>query len=577
MVDVPAEWRDLLLLIPGYDSIATAPADCWFDPVAAKIALEFFPECLRHVEGALIGQPFVLERWQQSFIANLQGWKRKDEKGRTVRRYRETLLYVPRKNGKTPLVAGLALEILFTDDEAGQQNYVAAGEREQAGMLFRQCKGMVEREPELDARCKIYGGAGAAGQSKSIVRKNDLSFLRVISADAETKHGGSTHLGIVDELHVQPNRDLIDVLQTSMASANRKQPLLVLVTTADYDRPSICNEKHDYACKVRDGVIDDPGFLPVIYEAKREDKWDDEEVWKKANPNLHVSVSMEYLRRECKHAKEVPAFENTFRRLHLNQITSTAEKCIPMEHWDACAGPIDMDSLMGRECHGGLDIGATSDFTAFVLLFPHDDGETVDVQASDEQTPDGEPVMQTIVRRSYTLLPFFWLPAEPVRRDKRMQAQIDAWCKSENALIRVTPGNVVDYDQVLEDMLEITNQYGLVSVTFDKGFQGCQMGTNMQKHWGDRVKWFSQGILSMNAPFREFLELLATKRLHHGGHPVMRWMVSNVMGERRGGLLKPSKDKSPEKIDGVTAATMGIGGASQSSDANWYSPGSVFG
>src|SRR5262245_55033071 len=157
---------------------------------------------------------------------------------------------------------------------------------------------MVEQEPELAARCKIFGGTAAAGQAKSLC-KPDNSFLQVLSADATTKHGGNSHLIVIDELHTQPDRELVDVLSTSMASQNRKQPLLIHLTTADFARPSICNEKHDYACKVRDGIIDDPTFLPAIYEAPRDADWKDPAVWRLANPNLGVSVSEEYLEREC--------------------------------------------------------------------------------------------------------------------------------------------------------------------------------------------------------------------------------------------------------------------------------------
>ncbi len=149
---IPAKWRKLLSLIPGYDPIATA-GDAWFDPQAAQLAIDFFPECLRHVEGGLAGKPFELEPWQQAIVACLFGWKRRDRLGRVVRRYREALLYVPRKNGKTPLAAGIGLYVLFCDEEAGQQDYVAAADREQAGLLFRQAKGMVEAEPELAGRC----------------------------------------------------------------------------------------------------------------------------------------------------------------------------------------------------------------------------------------------------------------------------------------------------------------------------------------------------------------------------------------------------------------------------------------
>lgn len=567
--DATPEWREVLLAIPGYDSIATA-GDCRFDPVAAAAAIAFFPDMLRHIEGAKAGEPFELELWQRSILANLFGWKRLDTSGRLVRRYRECLLYVPRKNGKTPLSAGIALLVFFCDNEVGQQDYIAAGDREQAAMLFRQARGMVEQSPELDSRCRIYGGNAAAGQSRSLVREQDASFLRVISTGAETKHGGNTHLGVIDELHVQPNRDLVDVLSTSMASENRRQPLLILITTADYARPSICNEKYDYACKVRDRVIDDPSFLSVIYEATPEDDWKDEGTWAKANPNLGVSVSLDYLRRECKKAQEIPAYENTFKRLHLNLRTEQADRVIPVEKWDACRREIDLEPLRGRPCHAALDIGATSDFTALVLLFPHDGGEPVTILLDPD---DEEKGAYTFVRRSFTLLPWFWLPEKPVRRNPRMTAVIDGWRRQ--GFVRTTPGEVVDYDLVLVDMLKILKAYELIDVAFDRGFQGSQMGNNLMKHFGDQVHQFPQGIISMNAPFREFLELITVGRIHHDGNPVMKWMVSNVAAEIRGGLMKPSKEKSAEKIDGVTAAVMALGRAMlpPKGDDDWYSPG----
>jgi phage terminase large subunit-like protein len=434
---------------------------------------------------------------------------------------------------------------------------------------------MVEAEPELERRCRIYGGNATAGQSKSIAREEDHSYLRVISADAPGRHGGTTHMCLVDELHVQPNRDLVDVFQTSFASSNRMQPLFICITTADYDRPSICNEKYEYACKVRDGIINDQTFLPVVYEVPRDADWRDESQWIKANPNLGVSVSLDYLRRECQRAKEIPAYENTFRRLHLNQKTSTADRLIQMNLWDSLASPINLDALKGRECYPALDIGSTSDFTAFCRLFPHDDAMTIEIPNIDDEGKHGGT--RRIVRRSYTALMTFWLPEEPIKRDHRMTAVIEGWRKEGH--IRTTPGSVVDYDTVLADIEDLLKPYSFRDIALDRGFQGGQMSTNLQKKYGERkVCQFPQGILSMAAPFREFLELLSTGRLHHAGDPVMRWMVSNVVAERRGGLVKPSKEKSPDKIDGVTANVMSIGRALfwSATAAPPYKPGDLW-
>lgn len=530
---VAKKWLKLLGSLPGYDPFATAGPDCWFDSKLADKAIAFFPECLRHIEGAMAGKPFVLEPWERAYVANLFGWQREGTDGRPVRRYRESLLYVPRKNGKTPLAAGIGLYVLFCDGEAGQQNYIAAGEREQAGQLFRQAKGMVEQEPELASRCRVYGGNASAGQSRSIVR-GDNSFLRVIAADAEGQHGGNTHMAIIDELHTQPNRDLVDVLTTSMASANRRQPLFIQITTADFDRPSICNEKYDYATKVRDGIIKDPSFLPAVYEASREDDWRSPAVWRKANPNLGVSVSLEYLERECKRAQETPAYENTFRRLHLNQRTEQDVRAIPMDRWDVCGGDkFDADDLDGLECWGGLDLASTTDLSALVLVFPH--------------------------REGYRVLPRFWVPREWARlRSRRDRVPYEQWIAE--GLITATDGDVIDYDVIRRDINALRDRYNVREIAADR-WNATQIITQLQGD-GVEVFGFGQGFASMTAPTKELLKLVVAGQLSHGGNPVLRWMASNTATETdAAGNLKPSKKKSTERIDGMVALVMALGRA----------------
>lgn len=534
---VTPEWRDLLGSLPGYDPFCQAEG-CWFDADAAELALEFFPECLKHVEGDLAGKPFLLERWEKAIVGNLFGWKRKDQKGREVRRYREAFVMLPRKQGKTPLCSGIALYVFFCDDEAGQQDYIAAGEKDQAGLLFRHCKGMVEQEPELARRCKIYGGHAQAGQSRSLVREEDGSFLRVISADASTKHGGNTHLAIVDELHVQPNRDLVDVLQTSMASENRKQPLFITITTAGHDKKSVCYEKYTKACKVRDNGGDktrpgyDPAFLPVIYETKPDEDWTSEDVWRKANPNLGVSVSLDYLRRECQTAQETPDYENTFRQLHLNQWTESATRWLSMAKWDACGvHPVDADALKGQSCFGGLDLASTSDLTALVLLFPVEDG-------------------------AYALLPFFWVPEAAVKkRTKADGVRYDTWVRQ--GFLKQTDGDWCDYTVVLEDIKQLAVEYDIKEIAFDPKEAAFLCQKLMDA--GLKMEKFVQSFSNYNEPVKLFEQLVGEGRIHHGNHPVMQWMAGNVALDRNvAGLRLPSKGKSGEKIDGVVASIMGL-------------------
>lgn len=529
-VDAPSEeLADVLRLIPGYDPFATAPEGCWLDEDAARHALDFFAECLKHMEGAVAGQPFHLEPWQQAVIGNIFGWKRHDAQGRVVRRYREVLKYVPRKNGKTPLAAGICNYVLFCDDERGKQIVSAAAEKEQATLLYRQAKGMIEQEPELSSRCRVYRAY------KSIVLLEDeASVYKVISADADTKHGGTPTLVLVDELHAQPNRDLVDVLQTSMASANRTQPLLIHITTADFDRESICNEKYDYACKVRDGVIDDPAFLPVIYEATLEDDWTDEEVWAKANPNLGVSVSLEYLRRECKRAQETPSYENTFKRLHLNIRTQNDVRWLRLEDWDRCAGAIDEAALAGRPCYGALDLSSKVDLTAWVLTFP---------------PTEADPL--------WRVLPRFFVPLENARaRERRDRVPYETW--GRQGLVKLTEGNVVDYAFVVAQVRADARAFGVRSIAYDP-WSATQIALQLQDDGATMVE-FGQGFKSMSEPTKELEKLVVSGGLAHGGNAVLRWMASNVsVEEDAAGNKKPSKKKSTERIDGIVGLVMGLG------------------
>ena len=524
--NIPAKWRKIIDAIPGYDSRATA-GDCVFDVDAAELALEFFPECLHHVKGAMAGKPFVLEPWQSAVVANLFGWKRPDG----TRRYREAFVFVPRKNGKSAMAAGLLLEALFCDNEPGAEIYGAASEYKQASLVFDHARGMVLQDSELMSRAQIF-----KGQSKAITTDDGLSSYRVISSDADTKHGYNTHFAVIDELHTMPNSDLVDTLQTSTGA--RQQPMIVHITTSDYEREgSICNEKHDYASKVRDGVIEDESFLPVIYEAKIEDDWTSPEVWKRANPNLGISLSLEYLERECARAQEQPRYENTFKRLHLNIRTEQADRWIQLEKWDACGEAVNEVELRGQACYGGLDLASTTDIAALVLDFPI--------------TEDG------VV--SHVLLPYFWVPGDnAIVREKRDKVPYLQWAREGH--IEMTPGNVIDYGYIRKKINELAEEYDIQMIAADP-WNATQTIQDLE---ADGINVFShrQGFASMNEPSKAFEKLVLSGQLRHGGNPVLRWMASNVAVDTDpADNIKPSKKRSTERIDGIPAAIMAIGRA----------------
>ena len=341
---------------------------------------------------------------------------------------------------------------------------------------------------------------------------------------------------MVDELHTQPNRDLVDALLTSTGA--RREPLIIYITTSDFEREgSICNEKEDYALRVCQGVIDDPSFLPVVYKAELEDDWKSIDTWQKANPNLNVSVSEEYLKRECKRAEETPTYENTFKRLHLNIRTQQDTRWIPLEKWDACDGAVDEGLLIGKECFAGLDLSSTRDITAFVMVFPHKDG-------------------------SYGVLRRSWIPKENAHHRERVdRVPYVTW--TEQNFITMTEGNVVDYDAVIKGIVEDCEKFDIKEIAFDRfGFEAMRQRMIALGVPEDVFVSFGQGFLSMSAPTKELEKLIYGEQLAHGGDPVLRWMMQNVaIEEDAAGNIKPSKRKSFEKIDGIVALIMALGRA----------------
>ncbi len=507
--------------LPGYDPWRDR-GKCKVDYDAARAAIRFFHTQLEHVKGDLNRQPFKLANWQISIVANLFGWKRPDG----TRRYRECWIFVPRKNGKTTLAAGLLLYLLFEDGEPMAELYGAASEYKQASQVYHHARSMVLRNESLNERCQIF-----KGQAKAIQLIEDFSTYAVISADSDSAEGFNTSGFVLDEVHKQKNRDLIESLQTS--TGGRRQPLGIYLTTSDYDRPnSICNEMQDYAVQVRDGVRKNPYFLPAIFESGKDEDWTKKKTWQKANPNLGITPKLEYIEEACRRAQENPARENIFRRRHLNQRTEQDVRWIPLDLWDKCGGLIDAEELNGQPCWAGLDLASTSDITAFVLAFIGDDD---------------------LLR----LLPFYWVPEETAtQRDIKNRTTYQQWI--DEGLIRTTPGNQTDYAFIRRDINEIAKRHDIQKIAVDRLFQGAQLGHELQQD-GFKVFAHGQGFRSMPAPTAEFERRLRSGTLAHGDCPVLRWMAQNCSVELdAAGNMKPSKVKSTEKIDGIVAAIMAL-------------------
>ena len=268
--------------------------------------------------------------------------------------------------GKSELAAAVALLLTCGDGEERGEVYGCAADRQQASIVFEVAADMVRMCPALNKRVKILAS------QKRIVYQSTNSFYQVLSAEAYSKHGFNIHGVVFDELHTQPNRKLFDVMTKGSGDA-RTQPLYFLITTAGTDTNSICYETHQKAKDIIEGRKIDPTFYPVIYGAEETDDWTDPKVWKKANPSLGITVSIDKVQAACDSAKQNPGEENAFRQLRLNQWVKQAVRWMPMDKWDACNFHVNEDDLEGRVCYGGLDLSSTTDITAFTLYNENSD------------------------------------------------------------------------------------------------------------------------------------------------------------------------------------------------------------
>jgi phage terminase large subunit-like protein len=478
---------------------------------------------LTHTKGPFAGETFRLRRWQEYGIIR-PIFSVDPRTGR--RRYRTVLIMMPRKNGKTELCAALAIDGLLFDNETGAEVYSAANDKEQAALCFNVAAQMIRNDAELYAACEIIDS------QKRIVHRKSGSIYRAISAEAYSKHGFNASRVIYDELHAAQTRDLWDVLASSTGA--RAEPLVIAISTAGYDRHSILWELYQHGKKVLENPALDPTFLAVIYEAPIDADWRDEKVWRRANPALGDFRSLEELRAACQRAQEIPAQENVFRRLYLNQWTEQDARWISLAAWDACqAPPVDLATLAGRRCYVGLDLSTTTDLTAAVAVFPDVDGP------------------------GCTVVPQFFCPADRIlTRVTRDRVPYDDWAR--RGLIVVTPGPTVDYERVRAELVDWQERYDVRMIAFDP-WNATDLVSRLEKVDGFTCVKMRQGKATLSAPSKALEKAILEKTIRHDGHPILRWNIQNASVDTdNAGNIQPSKAKSTERIDGVVALVMAL-------------------
>ena len=499
----------------------------FFDPEAGQYVIDFI-SMLRHSKGKWgrgVGELIILEPWQQFIIWVGFGWKRADG----MRRFRTIYEEVARKNGKSTKAAGLGLYLGFADGEPGSEVYSAATKRDQARIVHKEAIRMVRKNPGLRKYIKIY--------KDNLNLELTASKYEPLGADSDSTDGLNIHGVIADELHAWKSREMYDVLET--ATGSREQPMIISITTAGVDRRSVCYEKHEYTRKVlegwKDGSFEDDTWFGIIYTIDEGDDWRDESVWIKANPNLGVSKYIEDMRMKAKRAEHMPAALANFLRRELNVWVQGEVKWMPMDQWRKCGGPIPALQLPKRlekaTCYGGLDLSSTSDLTAFVMAFPDDDG-----------------YFDVVCR--------FWIPEDQLEvRTRDYGLQYSVW--RDQGYIETTPGNSIDPDFILDQVEQDADFFKIEQVAFDR-WGAARVVTTLENK-GLTMVQFGQGYASMNPPMKELERLVLSGKIRHGNNPVLTWMADNVVAKMDpSGNIKPDKEKSREKIDGIVALIMAL-------------------
>lgn len=491
---------------------------CWFDRAAADFAAEFIETFCTLTKGRTSGRKVRLLDWQRDLVARLFGWKRADG----TRRFRTAYVEIPKKNGKSLLMSAIAIYMAVADGESGAEVYLAAVNSKQARIIFDECKKMILCSPALKKRLEIKD------TNKKILHRASFSKIELVTSDAESQDGFDSSCTIFDELHRQKNSRLWDVFE--FAGRGREQPLLLAITTAGQDKSTICWQEHERARKILDGTSTDTTHLAVIFAADRSDDLDDPRTWKKANPSLGHTLSIEDFANDLAKVRESPSRLNNFKRLRLNIWTEAETSYISHEAWERCGKvPVDLAALAGQRCHAGLDLSSKRDITAFVMLFGDD-------------------------RDGFTILPRFWIPEEEARRREGDDSiPYSAW--AAQGLVTLTPGRAIDYDLIEEEILDLSTIVRILSVTSDDWGSSEAVQQRLAKK-RLKTQYMRQGFRSMSEPTKELERLAILGKLRHGNHPILTWMNGHakVLSDAAANvkLVKPAEN-SPKKIDGLIA------------------------
>ena len=473
---------------------------------------------LRHFKGRHSGKPFVLEPWQEWIIASIYGFYNKSDGSRLTQ---TVYIEVARKNGKTALAAGIGLNALINDDEDGAEVYFAANSKDQVKIsAWPLCSNFAKAFDPKEKYLKVY--------RDTINFDKTISWLKVLAADSTKLDGPNPSTFILDEYHAAKSNSLKAVLESGQGT--RDNPLEIIITTAGFDKLGPCYELRTTATEILNGLKEDDSFFMAIYSLDENDDWKDEANWIKSNPNMDVTVKSSYLRKEVRKAMNTPSDEVNVKTKNLNMWCDSSDVWIPDDYILACSRKVDMDDFTTKDdCFAGIDLSSTSDLTCVSFMIPK----------------DGKFYFKTL----------YYLPEEALETKKNKE-QYSEWVRL--GFLKLTPGNVVDYDYILDDILSVDKRLYIVKVGYDS-WNATQFVINATDK-GLPMEPVSQSIGNFNRPTKEMERVILSGNVVIDNNPITRFCFRNVvMKLDHNGNTKPSKEYRDKKIDGVISMIEAMG------------------
>lgn len=481
----------------------------------ADEVIRFF-SILRHFTGRHAGKPFILQPWQQFIIASIYGFFIKEDGGRLVR---YVYIEISRKNGKTAFAAGLSLYHLIADGEMDAEVDLAANSKDQAKIAFKFCS--------LFAKGIDPKGKYLISFRDKVKFERMLSLLQVFAADDSKLDGFNASMYLIDEYHAAKNAKLKDVLQSSQGM--RDNPMAIIITTAGFDKLGPCYQYREMCTEVLQGLKENDALFAAIYAHDEEDDWKSPLVWEKSNPNLGVTVKSQYLQTQVQSAKNSPGEEVGIKTKNFNTWCDAETVWIPDSYILNASANLDFEQFRNMDCYAGIDLSSTSDLTCMSFMFPTQD--------------------------KYYFKTLYYLP-EAALQEKRFKDLYGEWRRQ--GLITITPGNVTDYDYILNDLMRIRDIVCIQKVAYD-AWNATQFVINATDQ-GLPMEEFSQALGNFNRPTKEMERLLLSGRAVIDNNVINRHCFRNViMARDRNGNTKPSKQFEEKKIDGVIAKLEALG------------------